>query len=340
MTAAKVKNAIARLPDCDGQAADAVSAYTQVKMEDAPRWLRIPKSECPQIWVLLPRHKWPTSWSNIEGRVVPLERTLYGHPLAGLLWWRQLSNGSWMGQGSKLGMLVCSSKTKIILICTRGWYQNGGRESEYGSHVEEIDEECRSWRTNIIFLPRTFGMHSTWMKTERRHFQSIKRNVRITNFCWSNSKISRVGNKPRQVGRVALRHGIGMLQNALKEIASWRIKKTEQLYKVSRLCLDDHNFKKEELESVGELSKVCSQIVFTCLYLARIGRPDVLWSMNKLARSVTKWTGACDWRVAHLISYIHHTSDCRQPCHKGNTAQHCRLGLFPDSDFDSDLEES
>ena len=49
MTAAKVKDAIARLPDCDGQAADAVSAYTQVKMEDAPRLLRIPKSECPQI---------------------------------------------------------------------------------------------------------------------------------------------------------------------------------------------------------------------------------------------------------------------------------------------------
>ena len=33
---------IARLPDCDGQAADAVSAYTQVTMEDAPKKLRIP----------------------------------------------------------------------------------------------------------------------------------------------------------------------------------------------------------------------------------------------------------------------------------------------------------
>ena len=31
MTAAKVMDVIARLPDCDGQAADAVSAYTQVK---------------------------------------------------------------------------------------------------------------------------------------------------------------------------------------------------------------------------------------------------------------------------------------------------------------------
>ena len=59
---------------------------------------------------------------------------------------------------------------------------------------------------------------------------------------------------------------------------------------VSSPCLDDHQFKKEELGSVGELSKVCSQIVLKCLYLARIGRPDILWSVIKLARTVTKWT--------------------------------------------------
>ena len=36
MTAAKVMDIISRLPGCAGQAADAVSACTQVKMEDAP----------------------------------------------------------------------------------------------------------------------------------------------------------------------------------------------------------------------------------------------------------------------------------------------------------------
>ena len=55
MTAAKVMDIISRLPGCDGQAADAVSAYTQVKMEDAPKLLKIPKSECPDIWIRLPR---------------------------------------------------------------------------------------------------------------------------------------------------------------------------------------------------------------------------------------------------------------------------------------------
>ena len=38
MTAAKIMDIISRLPGCDGQAADAVSAYTQVKMEDAHKF--------------------------------------------------------------------------------------------------------------------------------------------------------------------------------------------------------------------------------------------------------------------------------------------------------------
>ena len=89
VTAATVMDIISILPGCAGQAADAVSAYTQVKMEDAPKILKIPKSECPDIWIRLPRHKWPKSWSSMEDPVVPLERNLYGHPLAGLLWERQ-----------------------------------------------------------------------------------------------------------------------------------------------------------------------------------------------------------------------------------------------------------
>ena len=47
---------ISRLTGCDGQAADAVCAYIQVKMEDAPKLLKIPKSECQDIWIRLPRH--------------------------------------------------------------------------------------------------------------------------------------------------------------------------------------------------------------------------------------------------------------------------------------------
>ena len=62
--------------------------------------------------------------------------------------------------------------------------------------------------------------------------------------------------------------------------------------------------------------------------------------MNKLARSITKWTKACDKRLNRFISYIHHTCEYKQ----------CRLWVillnnagwdcFQDSDFAGDLEDS
>ena len=41
-----------------------------------------------------------------------------------------------------------------------------------------------------------------------------------------------------------------------------------------------------------------------------------------------------------MISNIHHTCEYKQYCHAGNTAKQCRLGLFQDSDFAGDLEDS
>ena len=88
----------------------------------------------------------------------------------------------------------------------------------------------------------------------------------------------------------SLRHGRTCEPKCVGRYCERAKKKTGHLYPVSTPCLDDHNFKKEELETIGELSDVCSQIVLKCLYLylARIGRLDILWSVNKLARSVTK----------------------------------------------------
>ena len=55
-------------------------------MQDAPTILQIPKSECPDIWIRPPKHKWLKSWSSMEDPVVPLERNLYGHLVAGPMW--------------------------------------------------------------------------------------------------------------------------------------------------------------------------------------------------------------------------------------------------------------
>ena len=41
-----------------------------------------------------------------------------------------------------------------------------------------------------------------------------------------------------------------------------------------------------------------------------------------------------------MISKIHHTCEHKQYCHGGNTAKQCKLGLFQDSDFAGDIEDS
>ena len=83
-------------------------------------------------------------------------------------------------------------------------------------------------------------------------------------------------------------------------------KTVEQLHKVCTPGLQTINSKRKNWKR-WRIVKVCSQIVLKCFFLARIGRFDILRSVYKLARAVTKWTRACDRRLARLISYIHHT---------------------------------
>ena len=95
-------------------------------------------------------------------------------------------------------------------------------------------------------------------------------------------------------------------KSAQKGIVLWQTRRRSNCGQFQRFAwMDEHNFKKEELEIVGELSKVWSQIVWRCLYLALIGRLNILWSVHEFARTVTKWTRACDRVLARLIFYIH-----------------------------------
>ena len=48
MMAAKVLDVISRMPGLSGQASDAVSAYTQIQMQDAPELLHFSEEDCPK----------------------------------------------------------------------------------------------------------------------------------------------------------------------------------------------------------------------------------------------------------------------------------------------------
>ena len=102
------------------------------------------KSECPDIWVRLQRHKCPKSWSNIEDPVVPLDRNVFGHPFAGLLWERQfkevLMELGWE-KVQNLDCLLVHRKQRLFLSVYVDNNKMAGEKAEYESYVEEIDEK-------------------------------------------------------------------------------------------------------------------------------------------------------------------------------------------------------
>ena len=189
MTAAKIMDIISRLPGCDGQAADAVSAYTPVKMEDAHRLLTIPKSECPDIWIRLPRHKWPKSWSSMEDPVVPLERNLYGHPLAGLLWERQfekiLLKHGWEKIPNWECLFVHREKGLFLSVYVDD-IKLAGKKHNIDPMWKLLNKEVDLGETNIFPGSRILGMHSTTMPNKQRYCRQLQNHVRIANFRGEN----------------------------------------------------------------------------------------------------------------------------------------------------------
>ena len=165
-TAAKVVDVSARQPDCARQAADGVSAYTQVRTEDAPKLLKIPKSECPDLWIRLPRHKWPKSWSSMEDPVVPLERksvrssfgrtlerNFYGHPLVGFLWERQFEDvlfGQRCEEGPNWECLFVHRKQGLFLSVCVDDIKMAGRKQNFNPMWRKLMKLVDFLRTNII----------------------------------------------------------------------------------------------------------------------------------------------------------------------------------------------
>ena len=105
-------------------------------------------------------------------------------------------------------------------------------------------------------------------------------------------------------------------------------------------CIDDHLIPPEEFEVKGVLSAKAAHIVLKALYVARIARYDFMWTVNMLAREVTRWSAACDRRLHRLICYMHQTADWAQVCFVGDSPSDCWLTLFSDASFAGDLRDS
>ena len=139
MTAAKVMDIISRLPGCDGQAADAVSAYTQVKNGRCSNINQIFKigmsrhldsSTTTQMAKIMVQYGRPSRSSWAKSVRSSFGRTLVVKAIG------ENPTETRLGEGFQLGMLVRTPSKRIIIICVCGWHQIGWKETKHWSDVE------------------------------------------------------------------------------------------------------------------------------------------------------------------------------------------------------------
>ena len=225
-------------------------------MEDAHKSLKIPKSECPDIWIRLPRHKWPKSWSSMEDPVVLSEQNLYGHSFSSLLWERQFEKIQLKHGREKFpnleSLFVHREKGLFLSLFVDDFFwkkQNLdpmwkvlNKEVDLGEPTSFLDHvylgctqrQCEISKDIVDNYRTMFESRISACGVEKLPFSQ---NTRISS--WSYDM---VGHAKKCVERYC-------------ELAN---KSTQQLYKVSTPCIDDHHFKEEETKSVGELSSTCS----------------------------------------------------------------------------------
>ena len=294
---------IARLPGCDGQAADPVSAYTQVKSEDAPKFLKIPKSECPDVWIRLPRHEWQKS--IIEDPVVPLEEFCYGH-ISWIVVGKTIRASfirTWMRSNSELRN-VCSFIVNKAYFC------------QYLLMTLRWLERSRIW------LPCGRNWWRTWIMMNQHHFLTMYiRDVLNVNAnrmrpllnstqkhvisAGATEKLPEWQKTPHAL-TVAWTYDVeGHAQKCVERYCELANKKVEQ--GVSRSFSSLFGRSSVQKGGIGISWRIIRSLLTNC---QKILVPGTYWKtrhsmvVNKLARAVTNWTQSCDRRLAR-VDFIH-----------------------------------
>ena len=370
LAAAKFLDAIARMPENDGQDSDATGAYTQAEHAGA------------ETWVHLPRDKWPKSWHNKYKRpVVRLRLNLYGHPLAGLFWEQHCSKAILKcGFEAVTGWecLYKHNKEQLFLSVYVDDFKMAGNKKNLSNMWKRLGalldiDTPTAFRENVYLGcgQQDIKPPTAMLADKQALYKTLHADV-VTNTgegkpvaeelsepahghtergVKTGKQHKSSGGTPRSAkcGSSKLAsHEIKAYQYDMRGHAEQCILRYLELAKVERKtlkhvttpCMDDHQFAPEDFVTTGKLATIASKSVLKVLYLARVGRPDLLWTVNDLARNVTKWNVACDRRLHRLISYLEHTREWVQTCFVGDPPEECKIVMYVDAGFAGDLTDS
>ena len=200
----------------------------------------------------------------MEDPIVPLERNLYGHPLARLLWERQFEKILLKYGGEKVSNCECS-----FVHCEKGFLFAYVDDIKLAGKKQHIKLMWKVLNKEVELGEPTSSFDHVYLGCTQRQCD-ISKDIVDKYRAMSESRISAGGTEklPYSENFRISSWSCDMEGHAKKcveryfELAN---KTTQQLYKVSTPCIDDHHFEEEEMNSVGELSQVRYQIVLKCL---------------------------------------------------------------------------
>ena len=233
-----------------------------------------------------------SSWTKLFR--TPTRRTLVVKTV------RESIDGTWLGKSTKLGMLFRSQKTKysyrsmwmtskwpersrIWLWCGRNWWKTLTLRSQYHFLITFTQDALNgnANQTRKLLGNATRCSNPAFLLEQPINFQDG------TNLA---QKLQR--------GPTTWKDMLGNAWNVLRNGKQ----KTEQLYKVSHPCLDEHQIKKEELENKGELS-----FAAYCLKMLVTGTIWSTWHsvVSQQTGTVCHKMDSSMWQTTGTINFLH-----------------------------------
>lgn len=252
-----------------------------------------------ETYVLLPPEMWHPSWiGRYHKPAVKLCRALYGHPLASAFWEKHL---------------------KRILVEVLGLVIVEGHPSAF-YHPQ--------WELLVVVYVDDI-LASGPSSSQDLFWDALKGHVHL----------DEVESLSQFLGRFHHLHDHGCVfdmvdycQEAINlylDVAG----KDLVLRKVSTPYVSDGVLTDADYQITGQVADKASSVLMKLLWVTRLCRPDLAYSICLLAGQVTKWSRNCDKQLLRLISYLNSTKNLCLHLSMLDLPQDCTIDLFCDADL-------
>ena len=264
MTATQVVDMKSRLPGCSGQAADAVSAKTQVNMEDESTFFKKIQSQNAQIFGYVYQN---TNGPN-HGPVWKIQSFLLSEICTVILWQDCYGKGNlrkfyWdtVGKTFQIGNAYSYTAKKGLFLSVfvddlKMTENKQNTVPMWNILMKDVDlGEATSFLDHVYLgcPQRECKINKDIVDNYRSMFES-----RISARATEKLAETKATGKPDAETISSWSYDVeGHAKKCVERYCELANKTTQQFFKVLTPCMDDHQFKEEENASVGELSIVC-----------------------------------------------------------------------------------